>query len=101
MSPPPPQWETKFRTHTAQLAKLHFCTFESLGFLIWEGKTKDFELNNSKYSPNLIYSWFHHECHSELLASSPSIRILPPFQTIHYPSSSMVLSWVRCPIQLI
>jgi hypothetical protein len=24
---PPPKWETKFRTHTAQLAKLQFCIF--------------------------------------------------------------------------
>jgi hypothetical protein len=23
----PPKWETKFRTHTAQLAKLLFCIF--------------------------------------------------------------------------
>jgi hypothetical protein len=23
----PPKWETKFRTHTAQLAKLQFCIF--------------------------------------------------------------------------
>jgi triacylglycerol esterase/lipase EstA (alpha/beta hydrolase family) len=37
--------------------------------LIWDGKTKYFGLNDSKYSPNLIYSWFHHECHSDLLVS--------------------------------
>jgi hypothetical protein len=24
---PPPKWDTKFRTHTAQLAKLQFCIF--------------------------------------------------------------------------
>jgi hypothetical protein len=24
---PPPKWETKFHTHTAQLAKLQFCIF--------------------------------------------------------------------------
>jgi hypothetical protein len=39
---------------------------------------------NSKHSPNLLYSWFHHDCHSDLLASSSSIWILPHFQMIHY-----------------
>jgi hypothetical protein len=53
-------------------------------FLIWDGKTRDFGLNSSEYSPNLIYSWFHHECHSYFLVSSPSIWILPHFQMIHY-----------------
>jgi hypothetical protein len=53
-------------------------------FLLWGGKTKDFGLNNSKHSPNLIYSWFHHEYHSDLLASSPSFRILSRFQTIFF-----------------
>jgi hypothetical protein len=52
-------------------------------FFIWDGKKKGFGLNNSKHSPNLIYSWFHHECHSDLLVLSPSILILPPFQMIH------------------
>jgi hypothetical protein len=52
-------------------------------FFIWDGKTKDFGLNNSQHSQNLIYSWFHHECHSDLLVSSTSAWILPPFQTIH------------------
>jgi hypothetical protein len=64
------KWETKFCTHTAQLTKLQFCIFSSLGFLIWDGKTKYFGLNNSKHSPILIYSWFHHEYHSDLLESS-------------------------------
>jgi hypothetical protein len=54
-----------------------------LSFLIWDGKTKDIWLNDSKHSLNLNYSWFHHECHSDLLLSSPSIWIFPPFQTIH------------------
>jgi hypothetical protein len=44
---------------------------------------KNFGLHNSKHSLNLIYSWFHYECHSDLLVSSPSIWILPHFQTIH------------------
>jgi hypothetical protein len=52
-------------------------------FFIWDGKTKDFGLNDSKHYPNLICCWFHHECHSDLLAASPIIWILPPFQTIH------------------
>jgi hypothetical protein len=34
--------------------------------LLWDGKSKDFGLNNSKHSLNLIYSWFCHECHSDL-----------------------------------
>jgi hypothetical protein len=42
-------------------------------FFIWDGKAKDFGLNNSKHSPNLICSWFHYECHSDLLVSSPSV----------------------------
>jgi hypothetical protein len=33
---------------------------------IWDAKKEDFGLNNSKHSPNLIYSLFHHECHSDL-----------------------------------
>jgi hypothetical protein len=36
-------------------------------FFIWDGKTKDFGLNYRKHSLNSIYSWFHHECHSDLL----------------------------------
>jgi hypothetical protein len=43
-------------------------------------ETQDFGPNNSKHSLNLIYSWFHQECHSDLLVSSPSIWILPHFQ---------------------
>jgi hypothetical protein len=53
---------------------------------IWDRETKDFGLNNTNHSLNLIYSWFHHECHSDLLVSSPSFWILPHFQTIHYVS---------------
>jgi hypothetical protein len=41
---------------------------------------KYFGLNNSNHSMNLTSSCFHHECHSDLLASSPSISILPHFQ---------------------
>jgi hypothetical protein len=39
-------------------------------FLIWDREAKDFGLNNSKHSQNLIYPSFHHECHSNLLMSS-------------------------------
>jgi hypothetical protein len=35
--------------------------------LIWDGKTKDLGLNNSKHFPDLICSWLHHEYHSQLL----------------------------------
>jgi hypothetical protein len=52
-------------------------------FFVWNGKTKDFGLNDSNHSLNLVYSWFPHECHSDLLVSSPSIWMLPHFQTIH------------------
>jgi hypothetical protein len=62
----PSKWETKFHTHTAQLAKLQFLYILIFSFFIWDGNTKDFGLNNSKYFPNLIWSWFHHECHSDL-----------------------------------
>jgi hypothetical protein len=51
-------------------------------FLIWDRKTKDFGLNNSKHSLNLIYSWFHHEYHSDLLVSSPSIEFCHIFKWI-------------------
>jgi hypothetical protein len=50
--------------------------------LIWDGKT-DFELNDNKHSLNSVYSWFHHECHSDLLVSSPSIWIFLHFRSIH------------------
>jgi hypothetical protein len=46
-------------------------------FFMWDEK-----INDSEYSPNLIYSWFHQECHSDLLVSSPSIWMLPHFQMI-------------------
>jgi hypothetical protein len=52
-----------------------FVYFNIYVFLIWDGKTKDFGLNNSKHSQNLIYSWFHHECHSDLLVSSSGDEI--------------------------
>jgi hypothetical protein len=44
---------------------------------------KDFGTNDSRHSLNLIYSWFPHECQSDLLLSPPSTWILPHFQTIH------------------
>jgi hypothetical protein len=42
----------KFHTHIVQL--------------VWDGKTKDSGLNDSMHSLNLICSWFHHECYSDL-----------------------------------
>jgi hypothetical protein len=45
-------------------------------------KDKRFWTEYSKHSQNLIYSWFHHHCHSDLLVSSPSIWIFSHFQTI-------------------
>jgi hypothetical protein len=65
---------------TGKITVLYILIFR---FFIWDGKEKDFGLNNSKHYLNLIYSWFHHEYHSDLLASSRSIWILPHFQTIH------------------
>jgi hypothetical protein len=66
--------------YTGKFTVLYILIFS---FLIWDGKTKDFGLNDSKHSLNLIFFWFHHECHSDLLVLSPSIWILPHFQTIH------------------
>jgi hypothetical protein len=57
---------------TAKITVLYILIFR---FFVKDGKKKDFGLNNSKHSLNLIYSWFHHECHSDLLVSSPSIWI--------------------------
>jgi hypothetical protein len=65
---------------TGKITVLYILIFR---FFIWDGKTKDFGLNNSKPSLNLMYSWFHHECHSYLLVSSLSIWILQHFQMIH------------------
>jgi hypothetical protein len=50
---PPLKWETKVRTHTAQLAKLvlYILIFR---FFIWYGKRKDSGLNGSKHDLNLI-----------------------------------------------
>jgi hypothetical protein len=44
-------------------------------FFIRNGKTKDFGLNDSKHSLNLMYSWFHHECHYDLLISSQVLEV--------------------------
>jgi hypothetical protein len=52
-------------------------------FLIWDRKTKDFGLNDSKHSLTLICSWFCHEFHFDLLVASPNIWILLHFQMIH------------------
>jgi hypothetical protein len=68
---------TKSSTHTVQLEKL------VLYVLIFRVFWYETGLNSCKHSLNLIYSGFHHECHSDLLVSSPSIWILPHFQTIH------------------
>jgi hypothetical protein len=38
------------------LTKLWFCIHQSLSFWRGEVKTEDFEMNGSKYSPNLICS---------------------------------------------
>jgi hypothetical protein len=46
-------------------------------FFIWEGKTKDFGLNTSKHSVNLIYPWFRHECLSDLCHPQEQIDLSP------------------------
>jgi hypothetical protein len=61
---PPSKREIRFRTHTAQWAKLQFFFILVFSFLIWDGKTEDFGLIDSKHFPNLICSWFHRECQS-------------------------------------
>jgi hypothetical protein len=48
---------------TGKIVILYILIFS---FFIWDGKT-DFGLNDNKHSLNLIYSWVHHECHSDLL----------------------------------
>jgi hypothetical protein len=57
---------------------------------IWDGKTKYFGLNNSKHSPNLIYSWFHHECHSipaicQMLSFHLHVHPCPAACMVSYP----------------
>jgi hypothetical protein len=42
-------------------------SFKLSNFFIWDGKTRDFGLNNNKHSLNLICSWSHHEGNSDLL----------------------------------
>jgi hypothetical protein len=54
---------------TGKITVLYILIFS---FFIWDGKTKQFGLIDSKHSLNLIYSWFYHERHSDLLVSSPS-----------------------------
>jgi hypothetical protein len=77
---------------TGKITVLYILIFR---FFIWDGKTKDFGLNDSKHSLNLISSWFQHERHSDLLASSPSIWILPSLQRFVSCPYILVLSWVR------
>jgi hypothetical protein len=55
---------------TGKITVLYILIFR---FFDMRREDKRFRLNNSKHSLNLIYSWFHHECHSDLLVSSPSI----------------------------
>jgi hypothetical protein len=57
---------------TGKITVLYILIF-SFFFLIWGGRTKDFGLNNSRHSLNLICSSVCHECHSDLLVLSPSI----------------------------
>jgi hypothetical protein len=52
--------------HNWKITVLYVLIFS---FFIWDGKRKDFGLNDSKHSLNLICSWFHHDCHSDLLVS--------------------------------
>jgi hypothetical protein len=85
---PPSKWETKFRTHTVQLAELQLFVYFNLHFFIWGRKTKDFGLNDNKHSLNLIYCWFHHECHPKVFECCHIFK-----RFISYPYI-LVLSWV-------
>jgi hypothetical protein len=58
-------------------------------FFIRDEKTKDFGLNNSKHSLNLIYSWFHHKCRPPVFECCHIFK-----RFISYPYI-LVLSWVR------
>jgi hypothetical protein len=75
---------------TGKMTVLYILIFK---FFDVRRKTKDFGLNNSKHSPNLIYFWFHHECHSDLLVSSPSIWT---FATFSNDSLAVLIYWF-CP----
>jgi hypothetical protein len=86
------KWKTKFHTQRAHLAKL---VFYILNFIfLWDGQTKDFGLNDGKHSLNLIYSWFHHECHSHLCHPQEFEFCYIFKRFISYPYI-LVLSWVQ------
>jgi hypothetical protein len=72
--------------------------------LIWDGKTKYFGLNNSKHSPNLIYSRFNITQESKTLnlcpflgssTNIPQILTLPWNTTLH---ASGTASWPLIPV---
>jgi hypothetical protein len=62
-------------------------------FLYEMGRQIDFGLNDSKPSLNLIYSWFHHEHHSDLCHPQVFEFCYIFKQFICYPYT-LVLSWV-------
>jgi hypothetical protein len=77
---------------TSKITVLYILIFR---FFDMRREENRFELNNSKHSPTLIYSWFHRECHSDLLVSSQVFECCHIFKRfISYPYI-LVLSWVR------
>jgi hypothetical protein len=68
-----PQYETSFRTHTKQQAKLQFCLSESLSFWIANRKTKYSALNDSKHSLASVCSYFLDECNFDSLGLFPNV----------------------------
>jgi hypothetical protein len=71
---------------TSKITVLYILIFR---FFIWDGKRKEFGLNDSKHSLNLFYSCFHHEYRSGLSVSFPSSWTQPHFQTPLVPSQTV------------
>jgi hypothetical protein len=73
-----------------------FMVLNILTLKFWrrDWKTKAFEQNCSKHSPNLIYSLFLCECNFDLLLLFPSTWILSYFQRIYYRLQIVILSYI-------
>jgi hypothetical protein len=56
---------------TGKITVLYILIFR---FFDMRRKTKDFGLNNSKHSLNLIYYWFHQDCHLPYINSPKKLN---------------------------
>jgi hypothetical protein len=70
---PSSHWEKTSHTHTEQQQSYSFVYFNLYISKIGDGKVKDSELNSSKHSLNLIYSYLSCECSFDLLLLLPDI----------------------------